>query len=45
MRSKNKRKAPEVVLCEGKPAAVILEIEEYRERGGCGETNADKKIS
>jgi PHD/YefM family antitoxin component YafN of YafNO toxin-antitoxin module len=30
MRSKNKRKAPEVVLREGKPAAVILEIGEYR---------------
>jgi PHD/YefM family antitoxin component YafN of YafNO toxin-antitoxin module len=30
MRSKNKKKAPEVVLREGKPAAVILEIGEYR---------------
>jgi len=30
MRSKNKRKTPEVVLREGKPAAVILEIGEYR---------------
>lgn len=30
MRSKHKKKAPEVVLREGKPAAVILEIGEYR---------------
>jgi PHD/YefM family antitoxin component YafN of YafNO toxin-antitoxin module len=26
-----KRKAPEIVLREGKPAAVILDIEAYRE--------------
>ena len=31
MRRKGKKKAPEVVLREGKPAAVILDIEEYRE--------------
>ncbi len=31
MRRKGKRKPPEIVLCEGKPAAVILDIDEYRE--------------
>jgi hypothetical protein len=31
MRSKMKRKIPEVVIREGKPAAVILDIDEYRE--------------
>lgn len=31
MRGKVKRKAPEIVLREGKPAAVILDIEEYQE--------------
>ena len=31
MRGKTKRKAPEVVVREGKPTAVILDIEEYRE--------------
>jgi PHD/YefM family antitoxin component YafN of YafNO toxin-antitoxin module len=31
MRRKQKKKAPEIVLREGKPAAVILDIEEYRE--------------
>jgi PHD/YefM family antitoxin component YafN of YafNO toxin-antitoxin module len=30
MRGKTKRKAPEVVLREGKPTAVILDIDEYR---------------
>ena len=30
MRSKHKRKAPEVVFREGKPAAVILDIGDYR---------------
>jgi len=28
---KTKRKAPEIVLRNGKPAAVILDIEHYRE--------------
>lgn len=31
MRGKAKRKAPEIVLREGKPAAVILDIDEYQE--------------
>jgi PHD/YefM family antitoxin component YafN of YafNO toxin-antitoxin module len=31
MRRKGKKKAPEVVLRGGKPAAVILDIDEYRE--------------
>jgi len=31
MRGKAKKKAPEIVLREGKPAAVILDIEEYQE--------------
>ena len=31
MRGKTRRKAPEIVLREGKPAAVILDIEEYQE--------------
>ncbi len=31
MKSKNKRKAPEIVFRRGKPAAVILDIGEYRE--------------
>jgi len=31
MKSKNKRKAPEIILRRGKPAAVILDIAEYRE--------------
>ncbi len=31
MRGKAKRKAPEIVLKEGKPSAVILDIEEYRQ--------------
>ena len=31
MKSKTKRKVPEIVLREGKPSAVILDIEEYRE--------------
>ncbi len=30
MSSKGKRKAPEIILREGKPAAVILDIDEYR---------------
>lgn len=32
MKSKAKRKVPEIVLREGKPSAVILDIDEYRER-------------
>jgi PHD/YefM family antitoxin component YafN of YafNO toxin-antitoxin module len=31
MRGKRKRKGPEVVLREGKPTAVILDIDEYQE--------------
>ena len=31
MTAKAKRKAPEIVLREGKPAAVILDIDQYRE--------------
>ena len=31
MRGKAKKKAPEIILREGKPAAVILDIEDYRE--------------
>lgn len=31
MKGKIKKKAPEIVLHEGKPAAVILDIDEYRE--------------
>ena len=31
MRGKIKKKAPEIVLREGKPAAVILDIEQYRD--------------
>ncbi len=31
MRGKSKKKAPEIVLREGKPAAVILDIEQYRD--------------
>ncbi len=31
MRSKGKKKAPQIVFQEGKPAAVILDIDQYRE--------------
>jgi PHD/YefM family antitoxin component YafN of YafNO toxin-antitoxin module len=31
MARKHKRKTPEIVLREGKPTAVILDIDEYRE--------------
>jgi len=31
MKSKAKRKVPEIVLREGKPSAVIIDIDEYRE--------------
>ena len=31
MRKKGKKKPPEVVLRGGKPAAVIIDIDEYRE--------------
>jgi len=31
MRGKSKKKAPEIILREGKPAAVILDIEQYRD--------------
>jgi len=31
MKGKAKKKAPEIVLREGKPSAVILDIEDYRE--------------
>ena len=30
MSSKGERKTPEIILREGKPAAVILDIDEYR---------------
>ncbi len=30
MSSKGKRKTPEIIFREGKPAAVILDIDEYR---------------
>jgi PHD/YefM family antitoxin component YafN of YafNO toxin-antitoxin module len=30
MKSKSKRKSPEIVLRGGKPAAVIIDIDEYR---------------
>ncbi|MDI6790499.1 MAG: hypothetical protein QME44_07420 [Thermodesulfobacteriota bacterium] len=31
MRSEGKKKAPQIVFQEGKPAAVILDIDQYRE--------------
>ncbi len=31
MSGKTRKKAPEIILREGKPAAVILDIDEYRE--------------
>ena len=31
MKGKARRKAPEIVLKEGKPSAVILDIDEYRQ--------------
>ncbi|MFH1624616.1 MAG: type II toxin-antitoxin system Phd/YefM family antitoxin [Pseudomonadota bacterium] len=31
MGSKHKRRAPEIILREGKPAAVILDIDEYQD--------------
>ena len=31
MRSKRKKKTPEIILREGKPSAVILDIDEYQE--------------
>lgn len=31
MKGKTKRKAPELVIKEGKPTAVILDIDEYQE--------------
>ena len=31
MRGKNKKKTPEIVLRGGKPTAVIIDIDEYRE--------------
>ncbi len=31
MKGKAKRKAPEIVLREGKPSAVILDIDDYQE--------------
>jgi PHD/YefM family antitoxin component YafN of YafNO toxin-antitoxin module len=31
MRGKARRKIPEIVLREGKPSAVILDIDDYRE--------------
>jgi PHD/YefM family antitoxin component YafN of YafNO toxin-antitoxin module len=31
MKARSKKRVPEIVLREGKPAAVILDIEKYRE--------------
>ena len=31
MKGKTKRKTPEIVLREGKPSAVILDIDQYRQ--------------
>ncbi len=31
MSTKRKRKSPEIILRDGKPSAVILDIEEYKE--------------
>ncbi len=31
MRGKSKRKPPEIVMRDGEPSAVILDIDEYRE--------------
>ena len=31
MKTRRKRKEPEIIIRRGKPAAVILEIEQYRE--------------
>lgn len=31
MRGKDKKKRPQIVLRDGKPSAVILDIDEYRE--------------
>lgn len=31
MKGKTKRKAPEIIIKEGKPTAVILDIDEYQE--------------
>ncbi len=31
MKAKVKRKVPEIILREGKPSAVILDIDDYRE--------------
>jgi len=31
MKSRTKKKPPEIILRDGKPAAVILDIEEYQE--------------
>jgi len=31
MKTRRKKKEPEIIIRAGKPAAVILEIEEYRE--------------
>jgi hypothetical protein len=31
MKGRARRKAPEVILREGKPSAVILDIDEYKE--------------
>ena len=31
MKSKSRKKSPEIILRDGKPAAVILDIEDYEE--------------
>ncbi len=40
---KRKRKAPQVVLRDGKPAAVILELDEYEELLARAEDTEDLK--
>jgi PHD/YefM family antitoxin component YafN of YafNO toxin-antitoxin module len=44
MKSKRKRVEPEIVMRKGKPAAVILEIEEYRQLLERLEDSEDLKI-
>ena len=44
MKMKTKRRATEIILQEGKPAAVILDIDEYREMLERLEDTEDLKI-
>ena len=41
MRSRTKRKTPEIVFREGRPAAVILDIAEYKRMLECLEDTED----